>query len=780
MTTIPRNNFEREHTHFHLRNDMDSYCVAYRPTSRGFVREVTTVPQKVALSVHFPYGLKSCFSNSNAVAAQFNLHIGFRDAVNKLVKDELRDYMPPTKWREFERRYEQMLDSISDFGFRYATPSGASSYNPAHPRHKTSFTHLYMETNFPWITRSFERRDTNPADRAFWNRVEYKIELLAIEFKQRLKGIKKTIKSNTLFGDDMTTFDKNIHIISGYRSLNYEPLPNMFADSYLEILNLPPNNVAVDPKFFKTHKELKALNVALPFKEADKHFRESMGQDGHITEGSELGICWLTGHTGFCKKIRYYGQRVSVNKDILKRDNIPLTWLSCVESYVYSYDPRIEIGKLKITEDNKHKLGVELLDDSLGVYGIRSIQHGYFKSKGFQYCEGSEDWCDKPVTLYKDPKQTLYSYSFACSNFRMQTNPDSFEALWFDHSDPCVRLSNNYLSSDPIEKWGHNRGAQCGIPFGGNSPEKFYGYMRHNKVDELEITKYAKPGERYYGIEIELERKDRNTDAFIMLSEVIPKLKEIGFVSGTDMSLNNGVEFRSCPQTFTVLKENVKRFYEIVSPYFVAKETCGVHIHVSRSSLTNYQIGKLIGFVYNPSNANFIRDVSGRESGRWQEFSSGSTFTRLEDIFDPTQPRITLNKRKIRLSRESKIVENKKRKRLYEFDNGEEKYTAVNTLNRHTVEFRLFKGTHNVSECLSYLEFVDSVCKYTETGKVDLPLKKLMSYKEFKNWLTYNGQRYANLCKRLLVTNKNSADTSNFSFTEWVNRKKKKGKISCA
>lgn len=807
--TINRNNFEREHTNFRLhergsnRRSYQEYNIEATYNNFGqFIvsfgdddvpdAQPSPVPERnldrceVRLTVNYPYGMKSCFANPETTASQFKLHIAYREEVSTLFRNELESFMPPSVYLDLAHRY--MTLEAYDFGFKFSDGNG-STYDANSRRSMSSYNQLMFDTNFPWLVRSYAKRDSDPRHRAFWNRLEYKIELLAISFKARLKQIKKYIKEARPEGSTEMIFDKNVHLREGYRASNYEPIKNMLSDDYLRVMNIPPHERTELEGYFPDRKALRKLKVIAPFKEFDASFQESLDTlDTGLDEqednpSASLGVCWITGHTGLCKKIRFYGRLVKVNKEFIEANNLPFTWLSCAESYIYTYDPRLLIGKLRITDENKRKLNLELLPESVGRKGIRSIQHGYLEEKGFEYCNGSEDWCDQAVTLFNDEQQRKYSFSHARNNFGLNDRPiyDSdgimtgHENVWFDGNDPCVSRAGNMFAEDDRERLGNQVGRICSIPFG-DRPERFYGYMREDNKGELETTKYAKPRERYYGIEIELERRSRSTDAFIMLTQIIPELKKIGFVSGTDGSLGEGgTEFRSCPQTFPVLQKNLERFYEVVSPYFKVKDTCGVHIHVSRSSLSNYQIGKIIGFVYNPNNGAFIRDVAGRDSGRWQEFESGSTFN-LQDS-SSASPRIRLNKRKLQ-SAGSKMVEKRtKNLRHYEFSNGG-KYTAVNTGLSATIEFRLFKGSGNYDLCMRYLEFVDGLCKYTETGKVDAPIRQLVRGSVFTNWLMGHGKKYPNLCKFLAIKNNKSSDTSGFSFKKWKARAVKKGKLS--
>jgi hypothetical protein len=258
--------------------------------------------------------------------------------------------------------------------------------------------------------------------------------------------------------------------------------------------------------------------------------------------------------------------------------------------------------------------------------------------------------------------------------------------------------------------------------------------MRLDKKGEVEVTAFPKQGERYYGIEIELESRTSSLDAKTMLESVTPKLQELGFVSGTDGSVQNGAEFRSCPQTYPVLKANLAKFLDVVSPYFIAKSNCGVHIHVSRSSLSELQLAKIIGFVYNPANRDFITSISRRPSGRWQEFTSGSFFN--WSTTPEGKLKVGVNKGKLTIKGVKYCSARKKKIRIFGATTHKVgKYTAVNTLHEHTVEFRLFAGADNLNIILSYLQFVDALCAYTQTGAVNLPLNKIIHYYNFLGWM---------------------------------------------
>ena len=73
------------------------------------------------------------------------------------------------------------------------------------------------------------------------------------------------------------------------------------------------------------------------------------------------------------------------------------------------------------------------------------------------------------------------------------------------------------------------------------------------------------------------------------------------------------------------------------------------------------------------------------------------------------------------------------------------RYDALNTTNKNTIEFRMFKGTMNGSSILRYLEFVDALVRFVaNTTATD----EGVSYQTFVKWLkgdSFNVIRYEHL-----------------------------------
>ena len=329
-----------------------------------------------------------------------------------------------------------------------------------------------------------------------------------------------------------------------------------------------------------------------------------------------------------------------------------------------------------------------------------------------------------------------------------------------------------------------------------SGPDKLIGFFRD---DHPKPSADAKPGYRYYGMEIELECPNGDYTPDIMSGLIAPELVQLGFTYGTDGSLNNGLEFRSAPQGFMTLSTNLRHFFRLLQqPYdlsysiydssptpsipkkpnrwclvngkwewitedrvesipkpkklvftkpdsWKALPSCGLHIHVSRGSITELQLGKILTFVYSPSNRNFMVGIAGRTSERYAELTSNPPFSidkdghikfekeksvyvgrTLKTFNDPSTGEVL---KSFEVPRISKVA--------YGGTARGDKYTAVNTQHEHTIEFRLFKGVDNANEAITKLQFVDSLLEFTSSSsRVPCSLSDCMNKDKYLSWLT--------------------------------------------
>ena len=164
---------------------------------------------------------------------------------------------------------------------------------------------------------------------------------------------------------------------------------------------------------------------------------------------------------------------------------------------------------------------------------------------------------------------------------------------------------------------------------------------------------------------------------------------------------------------FTVLRRN--------GLYGQDTNDCGLHIHVSRKSLKETSIYKIISFMYNPYNHEFIELISQRKARKLENWAS-------IDI-DP----------KNKLKNGYLLYCNR-------YDNS--KTEAVNLRHSQTIEFRLFNGTLNFNTFCKNLEFVRSLIHWTKVTSLEVATseKKYESLNSYLDFLSKNQAKYMNLC----------------------------------
>ena len=78
-----------------------------------------------------------------------------------------------------------------------------------------------------------------------------------------------------------------------------------------------------------------------------------------------------------------------------------------------------------------------------------------------------------------------------------------------------------------------------------------------------------------------------------------------------------------------------------------------------------------------------------------------------------------------------------------------ERYSAVNTNNRDTLELRFFKGTMNTSGVLSALDLAQALVEYTRDLRLDDVKRGALSWDKFANYVAQNNGLYPDLYTRL-------------------------------
>jgi hypothetical protein len=301
--------------------------------------------------------------------------------------------------------------------------------------------------------------------------------------------------------------------------------------------------------------------------------------------------------------------------------------------------------------------------------------------------------------------------------------------------------------------------------------------------------------DRFFGVELEVEkdtsappdmvyraRKWANTEAII---------KHDGSLSNKG---KNGFEIVTLPATMAFHKSEMwDDFFNYIAPFLqVQPNTTGLHVHIGTDTLRQLTEAKMLMFVNNKLNREFIESVAGRELNSANP--NGKVYAIAKDDWSFSKI-LTLKQHN---SHCPWHPDNKKTSLQYVVEQGKvktdtagnpiiasikpsaviirpvckcapgiyniEKYHAFNFMTkRPTVELRMFRGLINKEFLYAALEFTDALADFC-----DVTSPKNLSYTDFLSWVClYNkdqsgrSKTYPNLTR--LLINKS-----------WINPKKVK------
>jgi len=215
----------------------------------------------------------------------------------------------------------------------------------------------------------------------------------------------------------------------------------------------------------------------------------------------------------------------------------------------------------------------------------------------------------------------------------------------------------------------------------------------------------------YLGVELEVNKSSR-------APRQIVKMLEEKILTGTaickrDGSLGTkGLELNIVPMTLDYAKstdywfnfeKNVKDYL-----YSYRDKKTGVHVHVPRHLFTRYQIGLVGQFLNLKDNYKYVCEVAGRDLNKDTGYCRADHSLTIKDF-------------------------------RYETD----RYSALNTIPRKTIEFRLFKGNISATTMYRYLEFVHALCTFARSNSMN----SKTHHNDFKKWVTLNKADYPILNK---------------------------------
>jgi hypothetical protein len=214
-------------------------------------------------------------------------------------------------------------------------------------------------------------------------------------------------------------------------------------------------------------------------------------------------------------------------------------------------------------------------------------------------------------------------------------------------------------------------------------------------------------GPLFYGIELEVECKG-NVHYSNEARRVYTSLGLDYVVLKRDGSLSDaGFEIVTRPDSLDVHKRKWSEFINSASTTLTSwtNGRCGMHIHASRSALTQLQLGKMLVWINHPNNESVVKTTAGRALKQWACIEMGK-----------------------------KLTDGKKL--------SPNRYVALNVRDE-TVEIRIFRGTLKPESFYKNLEFYDALIAFC--APANHGCRDIETPQPFLKFVTNNVKSYPHL-----------------------------------
>lgn len=302
-------------------------------------------------------------------------------------------------------------------------------------------------------------------------------------------------------------------------------------------------------------------------------------------------------------------------------------------------------------------------------------------------CEDCSNYCtDTTYTadnerICNDCREEHYCYDdyhsewFHCDDAASATGPNG--ESWTVN---CESNLNAFTWDDDEERYIHDD--YCGD----DDDSVIRGYHAHDDDFSLIDSPWTKANKRHFGVELEVEstRGNRNESAKNIYDWFeTNRASNEQLLFEEDGSLSHGFEMISNPMGLDKHREIWKwleRKDLINNIRSHNTSTCGLHVHVSKKGLSALTISKAVCFVNNPSNQSLIKAIARRY---------GSGYCRAKHVT---------------LAKGAQCGD---------------KYEMINLGKRHTMEFRIFRGTLNYNAIQAALEFTNAVINFSAATSME-------------------------------------------------------------
>jgi hypothetical protein len=218
------------------------------------------------------------------------------------------------------------------------------------------------------------------------------------------------------------------------------------------------------------------------------------------------------------------------------------------------------------------------------------------------------------------------------------------------------------------------------------------------------------------GMELEIEvsdNYDKDTRAGLLLEGMSDYRDEDGIrhtycLMEEDGSLTNGFEMVTAYTGLDVHKAQLQYFKQKSKGLTSHNtSTCGLHVHVCKSSMTTLHGAKLVLFINDPANIKLVGDIARRTDASYSKIKNKQDDKSwLKDSFHSSSDRSAQLQRL-----------------------NADRYEALNFKNEKTIEFRLFKGTLKYETMIACLEFSFASWHFTASASAsELTTSKFLEF----------------------------------------------------
>jgi hypothetical protein len=218
------------------------------------------------------------------------------------------------------------------------------------------------------------------------------------------------------------------------------------------------------------------------------------------------------------------------------------------------------------------------------------------------------------------------------------------------------------------------------------------------------------------GLELEIEVSDdydKDGRAGLLLDNMSDYRDEDGIrhtycLMEEDGSLDNGFEMVTAYTGLDVHKAQLQYFKNRTAGLTSHNtSTCGLHVHVCKSSMTTLHAAKMVLFINDPANIDLVKCIARR---------TDASYSKIKNKKD--------DKHWLKDSVHSSKDKDEQIRRM-----NSDRYEALNFKNDRTIEFRLFKGTLKYETMIACLEFSFACWHFTASASAsELTTSKFVEF----------------------------------------------------